>query len=179
MSDFWVFGYGSLMWQPGFTFAEQIPARLAGAHRALCVYSFVYRGTREKPGLVLGLDRGGSCHGVAYRVEEHLRDDVTEYLRKRELVTDAYREVRRSITLDRPRRPKVEALTYVVNRGHEQYAGVLDREAVLAIVRNGHGRSGANVDYVLNTAGHLRELGFSDDILDWLAKQLANEAAGR
>src|ERR1022692_3958095 len=82
--DLWVFGYGSLMWRPGFEFIEQVPARLIGEHRALCVYSFVHRGTPEKPGLVLGLDRGGACRGVAFRVAAKQRGDTVDYLRSRE-----------------------------------------------------------------------------------------------
>src|SRR5256714_13019057 len=97
--DLWVFGYGSLMWRPGFEFLERIPARLIGEHRALCVYSFVHRGTPEKPGLVLGLDRGGACRGVAFRVAEKKRADVVAYLRAREQVTSVYREVMRSVWL--------------------------------------------------------------------------------
>src|SRR5438309_11601760 len=85
--DLWVFGYGSLMWRPGFEFIEQVPARLIGEHRALCVYSFVHRGTPEKPGLVLGLDRGGACRGVAFRVAEKHRATTVAYLRAREQVT--------------------------------------------------------------------------------------------
>ena len=105
MSDFWVFGYGSLMWRPGFAFVESVTAHLAGEHRALCVYSWVHRGTPEQPGLVLGLDRGGSCRGVAFRVDGGRRDEVVAYLREREMVTSVYREVWRTIRLDRPGRP--------------------------------------------------------------------------
>src|ERR1700733_15639303 len=93
--DLWVFGYGSLMWRPGFEFLERIPARLIGLHRALCVYSFVHRGPPEKPGLVLGLDRGGACRGVAFRVTAKRRTEVVAYLRAREQVTSVYREVKR------------------------------------------------------------------------------------
>src|SRR5205823_11445244 len=91
--DLWVFGYGSLMWRPDFPFVERVEARLVGAHRALCVYSFVHRGTAQRPGLVLGLDRGGTCRGIAYRVSVTKRADVIAYLRKREQVTSVYREV--------------------------------------------------------------------------------------
>src|SRR5215469_11706625 len=91
--DLWVFGYGSLIWRPGFDFVERVPARLIGEHRALCVYSFVHRGTPEKPGLVLGLDRGGACRGVAFRIAEKNRAATVGYLRAREQVTSVYREV--------------------------------------------------------------------------------------
>ena len=98
--DLWVFGYGSLMWRPGFEFIEQVPARLIGEHRALCVYSFDHRGTPEKPGLVLGLDRGGACRGIAFRVAGQHRDDTVDYLRGREQTTNVYREVMRSVWLE-------------------------------------------------------------------------------
>ena len=123
--DLWVFGYGSLMWRPGFEFIEQAPARLIGEHRALCVYSFDHRGTPEKPGLVLGLDRGGACRGIAFRVAARRRRDTVEYLRGREQTTNVYREVMRSVWLNNEARQRVSALTYVVDRGHVQYAGRL------------------------------------------------------
>jgi cation transport protein ChaC len=134
MDDFWVFGYGSLMWRPGFAHEETRQARLFGYHRALCVRSFVHRGTPERPGLVLGLDRGGSCHGVAFRVRPADRDTVTEYLRARELVTNVYLETTRKVRLDDGR--DVRALTYVVDRGHTQYGGALSvRDALSQVSR--------------------------------------------
>ncbi len=176
MSDFWVFGYGSLMWRPGFAYVERAPARLIGLHRALCVYSWVHRGTRERPGLVLGLDRGGSCHGVAYRVAGENRDKVIAYLTERELVTEVYRAVWRSVRLPGKRSP-VKALTYQAARDHVQYAGRLPRETLLAMVRDGSGRSGANRDYVINTAAHLADLGLHDPLLDWLSAELQKPEA--
>jgi cation transport protein ChaC len=173
MSGFWVFGYGSLMWRPGFAFAESAPAWLAGAHRALCVYSWVHRGTREKPGLVLGLDRGGSCRGVAFRVDETERETTLAYLRAREQVTGVYREAWRPVRLHRPDAPDLLALCYLVDRGHPQYAGDLSRERQLELVRDSAGESGANRDYVLGTAAHLRALGVRDERLEWLAGRLA------
>ena len=95
--DLWIFGYGSLMWRPGFDYVEARQAKLIGEHRALCIYSFVHRGTPEKPGLVLGLDRGGACQGMAFRVAADRRDGVVAYLREREQATSVYREVRRSV----------------------------------------------------------------------------------
>ena len=115
--DLWVFGYGSLMWRPGFDFIEQVPARLIGEHRALCVYSFDHRGTPEKPGLVLGLDRGGACRGIAFRIAAARRDDTVNYLREREQTTNVYREVMRSVWLENEARGRVSALAYVVDRG--------------------------------------------------------------
>src|SRR5262245_66118543 len=123
--DLWVFAYGSLMWRPDFPFVERLEARLIGAHRALCVYSFVHRGTPERPGLVLGLDQGGTCRGVAYRVPVKERGATVAYLRAREQVTSVYRECIRPIWLkSRPER-RVQALCYMVDRGHVQYDGGL------------------------------------------------------
>src|ERR1700754_2634759 len=112
--DLWVFGYGSLMWRPGFPFEERVPARLVGEHRALCVYSFVHRGTPEKPGLVLGLDRGGACRGIAFRVAEKNRADVVANLRAREQVTSVYREAMRSVWLEERAGQRGSALRFVV-----------------------------------------------------------------
>src|SRR5262245_12280652 len=126
--ELWVFGYGSLMWRPGFAYLERTEARLIGAHRALCVYSFVHRGTPERPGLVLGLDRGGACRGIAYRVAASERAETIAYLRAREQVTMVYRDTTRRVWLsNNPTRP-VTALCYVVDRSHPQYAGRLTLE---------------------------------------------------
>jgi cation transport protein ChaC len=170
--ELWVFGYGSLMWRPGFAHAERAPARLIGLHRSLCVYSFVHRGTPERPGLVLGLDRGGACRGIAYRVERAMRGQTIAYLRAREQVTMVYREVCRDVLLGGEPERRVRALVYVVDRGHSQYAGRLDLEQQVHFVRQGHGHSGANRDYVLATVGELEAQGFRDDNLHHLAERL-------
>ena len=173
--DLWVFGYGSLMWRPGFDFLEQVPARLVGEHRALCVYSFVHRGTPEKPGLVLGLDRGGACRGVAFRVAEKHRAETVAYLRAREQVTSVYREVMRSVWLENAARERVSALAYVVDRGHGQYAGRLSLAEQLRLVRQGHGQSGANRDYVIATVKAIEAEGFRDAQLHRLALMLHDD----
>jgi glutathione-specific gamma-glutamylcyclotransferase len=173
--DLWVFGYGSLMWRPGFEFIEQVPARLIGEHRALCVYSFVHRGTPEKPGLVLGLDRGGACRGIAFRVPEQRREETIDYLRAREQVTSVYREVVRSVWLENDARQRVSALTYVVDRGHVQYAGRLSLHEQLSHVRQGHGQSGANRDYVTSTVKAIEAQGFRDAQLHRLAMMLHDD----
>ena len=173
--DLWVFGYGSLMWRPGFEFLEQVPARLIGEHRALCVYSFVHRGTPEKPGLVLGLDRGGACRGIAFRVAEKHRADTVAYLRAREQVTSVYREVMRSVWLENEPRQRVSALAYVVDRGHVQYAGRLSLAEQLRHVQQGHGQSGANRDYVIATVKAIEAEGFRDTPLHQLALMLHDD----
>ena len=171
--DLWVFAYGSLMWRPDFPFVERLEARLLGAHRALCVYSFVHRGTPERPGLVLGLDHGGTCRGIAYRVPVKERGGTVAYLRAREQVTSVYRECIRPIWLKgRPER-RVQALCYMVDRGHVQYAGRLSLEQQLHHVRQGHGHSGANRDYVIATVGALEQLGYRETELHLLAERLA------
>jgi cation transport protein ChaC len=168
--EFWVFGYGSLMWRPGFRFVERRHARVHGYHRALCVFSHVHRGTPDKPGLVLGLDRGGRCHGVAFRVALHEVEATIAYLREREQVTSVYLERRVPARLDDGR--LVEALTYAVDRGHPQYAGRLPPEDLLRLVRQGVGVSGANPDYVRSTYAHLTEMGVSDPVLAHLTAAL-------
>src|SRR5436309_10215410 len=173
--DLWVFGYGSLMWRPGFEFRERVPARLVGEHRALCVYSFVHRGTPEQPGLVLGLDRGGACRGIAFRVAEKNRTEVVAYLRAREQVTSVYREVMRSVWLENEPRQRVSALAYVVDRGHVQYAGLLSLAEQLRHVQQGHGQSGANREYVVATVKAIEAEGFRDNQLHQLASMLHDD----
>jgi cation transport protein ChaC len=143
-----------------------------GAHRALCVYSFVHRGTPEKPGLVLGLDRGGACRGIAYRVAASKRAETIAYLREREQATMVYRECWRSVWLDDDPNQRVQALCFMVDRGHEQYAGRLSLTAQLHLVRQGHGRSGNNRDYVLATVQEIESQGFRDEELHRLAEML-------
>jgi cation transport protein ChaC len=169
----WIFAYGSLMWQPGFAHDEALPARLHGYHRALCIYSVYHRGTAERPGLVLGLDRGGSCRGWAFRVERAREAEVLAYLDARELVTDVYQRRRLPLTTARGR---LTAWCYVVRRDHVQYAGKLDELRVLELVRHGAGRSGRNSDYVVSTVRHLEEMGIADGPLHALAKGLSFQA---
>jgi glutathione-specific gamma-glutamylcyclotransferase len=170
--DLWVFGYGSLMWRPGFDVLERVHARLIGMHRSLCVYSFVHRGTPERPGLVMGLDRGGMCRGIAFRVAASARAKTVAYLRAREQVTAVYRETTRRIVLEDETRRQVTALCYVVDRGHVQYAGRLTVGEQLHYVRQGHGRSGANRDYVIETVRALEALGYRETELHLLAESL-------
>jgi glutathione-specific gamma-glutamylcyclotransferase len=170
--DLWVFGYGSLMWRPGFAYVERVPARLVGLHRALCVFSFVHRGTPERPGLVLGLDRGGMCRGIAYRVAAAARTATIDYLRSREQVTSVYLEIMRQINLEEPAARRVRALCYTVDRSHVQYAGRLTLAESVRHVRQGHGSSGANRDYVLETVRALETLGYRETDLHRIAANL-------
>lgn len=170
MNEFWVFGYGSLIWRPGFLFQERVRARLAGYRRSLCVYSFSHRGTPQEPGLVFGLDRGGSCIGMAFRVANADREAVLSYLRERELVTHVYREVVLPIRLADGR--SVRALAYVVDRSHAQYAGSLDVHHAARLVRRSHGRSGPNTEYVKNALAEIEGLGLRDRWLEEVAALL-------
>jgi len=170
MTDFWVFGYGSLMWNPGFHHEEVRPALLRGAHRSLCVYSWVHRGTKERPGLVFGLDRGGACRGLAYKVNGARRDETLDYLRAREQTTMVYLETWRKISFDIEE--DAEALVYIVDRDHDQYAGALPLNEQQQIIEGAVGKSGENPEYVLNTADHLEELGIVDHKLQTLARAL-------
>jgi cation transport protein ChaC len=169
--DLWVFGYGSLIWRPGFAFEESVAARLHGYHRSLCVFSHVHRGTPERPGLVLGLDRGGVCRGLAFRVAAAHAAETIAYLRAREQATAVYLERHLAVRLDDGRR--VKALVYVADRKHLQYAGRLPPERIFELVRDGRGGSGENPDYVLRTHEHLRRMGVFDPVLAELADKLA------
>ena len=170
--DLWVFGYGSLMWRPGFPYRERHLATLTGYHRSLCIFSHVHRGTPEMPGLVLGLDRGGKCRGVAFGVDAADADATLAYLREREQVTAVYLERRTRVRLDDGR--IVPVVTYVADRRHSQYAGRLPVEDLLRHVNQGIGISGANPDYVRATHQQLIEMGVSDPILAVIAARLSH-----
>lgn len=177
--DLWVFGYGSLIWRPGFEHVERAAARIVGLHRSLCVYSFVHRGTPERPGLVLGLDRGGACRGVAYRVAARNRAAALAYLREREQATSVYIETQRTVWLAGKPERRVKAVCFTVDRSHPQYAGRLSLDRQIHHVRQGHGRSGNNVDYVIETVASLEALGCRDAELHLLAQRLRSTYEGQ
>jgi len=167
MHDLWVFGYGSLMWRPGFDYEESSVAMLEGFHRSLCIYSHVYRGTPETPGLVLGLDDGGHSMGRAFRVAGHAGEDVLAYLREREQVTMVYLEHYGDVRLLDGSERQVRAVTYIADQKHEQYAGKLGLEEQMRFVLQGQGKAGPNIDYVTNTVDHLKEIEIDDpDLFD-------------
>lgn len=157
--DLWIFGYGSLMWRPGFDHLESRPARLFGYHRSFCVYSWHHRGSEESPGLVLGLDRGGSCIGRAYRVAPDMARSVVQYLDDREMVTAVYQPI--SIQIHTSSGPVI-ARSYIADRSHPQYAGKLPFDRQAEIIRQGVGLSGINTDYLASTVEHLDTLGIKD-----------------
>ena len=169
----WVFGYGSLIWNPGFAHVSAQQGLLRGAHRSLSIVSHHHRGTVEQPGLVFGLTRGGSCRGMVFEVADADWPQVYAYLQEREQVTSVYRDVTRPVHLADGR--TIGALAFLVDERHEQFAGRLSLDQQLAMVRSGVGLSGRNIDYVLNTARHLRELGIRDRQLMALADLLARE----
>lgn len=160
--EFWVFAYGSLMWNPGFRFRfrDRRPALLRGYHRAFCLTSTHFRGTPDCPGVVLGLDRGGACRGVAYLVPEEDHAETHAYLRERELQHYVYLEKHLPVRLDDDRR--VPALTYVADRANERYVGRRPVEWIVRRILEGHGHRGACFDYLENTVRHLDEMGIGD-----------------
>jgi glutathione-specific gamma-glutamylcyclotransferase len=173
--DLWVFGYGSLIWRPGFDFAERQKARVAGFHRSLCVRSFVHRGTPERPGLVFGLDRGGACVGMAFRVPAEEREPVLAYLRERELPTNVYKERILAVRLADGR--SVHAVAFVVDRGHAQYGGKIAASDAAVTVARSHGRSGPNVEYVVSVHAELKAMGIADRWLDEVVARLPHVPA--
>ncbi|MFM2129779.1 MAG: hypothetical protein RL477_1325 [Pseudomonadota bacterium] len=168
MGDLWIFGYGSLMWKPGFDFVERRHALIRGRHRALCVWSEEWRGTVERPGLVLGLDRGGACRGIAFRVAAAEAREVIAYLDARERVTEVYH--RRVVELRLAGGERVRGQTYVVDRGHRQYAGRVPTAEAARIIAQSAGKGGSNVDYLENTIRHLDEFGLEEGPLHELAE---------
>lgn len=166
----WVFAYGSLMWRPGFATPETQPARLHGYHRALCIRSEYYRGTRTRPGLILGLLAGGSCRGFAHRLPMGGYDRARRYLWRREIEHDGvYRETVHPVRLADGR--TVPALVYIADRQHRQFAGKLPLVRAARMVRQGRGATGSNLAYVRNTIAHLEELGLRDHTLEALARR--------
>lgn len=167
----WVFGYGSLLWNPGFEVGETAVGTLHGWHRSFCMRSIHHRGTVENPGLVLALDAAEEAHcmGVAFSVAEGHEARTLEYLRERELVSSAYLETNLAIALRDGR--QVEAVTYVIDPDHDQYCH-LDLEEQAQIIARAVGGRGPNTEYLHNTASHLRELGIEDGDLDWLSARV-------
>ena len=160
--EMWVFGYGSLMWRPGFEFVEKAPARIGGYHRAFCISSVHHRGTATRPGLVLGLDRGRSCLGLAYRVAAARKGVVLDYLRRRELVNGVYREVHLPATLLDGSHRQVFALAYIAERYHPSYVGSLPLVTQAHQIRGARGISGSNLDYLISTVLDLRTRGIRE-----------------
>jgi len=169
---FWVFGYGSLMWRPGFDYVEARPALLRGYHRAFCIKTTHYRGTPEKPGLVLGLDRGGACRGRAFRIAAGKAPAVARYLHEREMINGVYDP--RWLKIATPQGP-VKAVAYVADRKHPQYVGKLAQRRIVEMIRRGLGVGGSNRDYLAQTVSHLDELGIVDGPLHRLQRLVEDE----
>lgn len=167
--DLWVYGYGSLIWRPEFDFAENRPALLRGYHRSLCLWSRVNRGTPERPGLVFGLDAGGSCRGMVYRIPAADVPHTLAALWKREMPSGAYLPK----WLNCATAPgDVQALAFVMDRSKDAYVRGLTHEQLIAIVRDAHGSYGSCTEYVLETAQALADAGIHDRRLDALVREL-------
>jgi cation transport protein ChaC len=175
--DLWVFGYGSLMWRPGFAYEEAQHARLVGYRRCFCIYSVYHRGTQARPGMVLGLDRGGACEGIAYRVAASRAVETTRYLRDREQVNGVYREAHVPVQLITGEHREVQALTYIVERAHPNYAGQLPLAVQARLIHASRGRSGINLDYLISTLRHLSEIGIREREMERLLGMIGPHAA--
>jgi cation transport protein ChaC len=173
--DLWLFAYGSLMWRPGFAYLEARRARVMGYRRCFCIYSVHHRGTPERLGMVLGLDRGGACEGIAYRIAAAAAPETIGYLRARELINGVYREAHVIAELDgeagasgAARGSEVLALAFIAERAHPNHAQRLPPAIQARLIRGGRGVSGANLDYLVSTVRHLRELGIRERELERL-----------
>jgi cation transport protein ChaC len=167
--DKWVFGYGSLMWRPGFPFVERRRAVLHGRRRAFCIYSVHHRGTYERPGLVLGLAPGGAVRGVAYRVAASEWEAVYAYLREREQPTETYFEAWSDLKIE-GEPAKISSLVFLSDMKHSQWAGSLTLEQQADLIAGAKGLSGRNIDYLSDLVGHLREDGVRDQSMEALLK---------
>lgn len=174
--DRWVFGYGSLMWRPGFAFVERLPAWLHGRRRAFCIYSVHHRGAPERKGLVLGLAPHGAVRGAAFRVAEAHWPQVYAYLKEREQPTKTYREAVLPVRLGDGRR--VPALGFLSDQHHPQWAGDLDFEAQARLIAGASGLSGRNVDYLRDLVLHLRQDGVRDRGMERLLARVEALEAG-
>ncbi|MEO1494427.1 MAG: gamma-glutamylcyclotransferase [Pseudomonadota bacterium] len=180
--DTWVFGYGSLMWKPGFDYAERRVARLDGFRRCFGLRSEHYRGTPEFPGLVLGLDwaPGAACHGMAFRIDAEQAEAVRHYLAERELISRAYFEAVYPVEIlcDGPGQGTArDALCYIMDRTHPQYAGTLSEHEQVDTICRAIGPSGPNVEYLMNTVERLDAFGLPDDELRALAEAVRAKLA--
>lgn len=167
----WVFGYGSLLWNPGFEVDDQQIGLMHDYARSFCMRSIHHRGTVENPGLVLALDeaKGASCEGVALRVKSGTEAATLEYLRERELISSAYLE--RMLPVHLTSGEVVEAVTYVIDPAHVQYCH-LELEEQAQVIARAVGDRGPNTDYLHNTAQHLVQLGIEDADLNWLSRRV-------
>ena len=168
---FWVFGYGSLLWNPGFTPARTVKACLHDYHRSFCMLSIHHRGSEDDPGLVLALDTqpGGRCTGVAFQVAEDEEDSVLAMLRERELISSAYYEDTVDLVTDDG--DTIPALAYIINRDHVQYCQ-FELEKQAQIIAHAVGGRGPNTEYLFNTASHLDKLDIRDDDMAWLTRRV-------
>lgn len=168
----WVFGYGSLLWNPGFEVAEQAVATLPGYARSFCMWSIHHRGTEANPGLVLALDEdpAHACEGVALAVARGSEDQTLTYLRERELISSAYLE--RELDIDLVDGRRVRAVCYVINPDHVQYCGGMPLEEQAQVIARAKGGMGPNTEYLYNTATHLTDIGLHDPDLEWLSQRV-------
>jgi glutathione-specific gamma-glutamylcyclotransferase len=165
MADLFVFGYGSLMWRTGFDYDEAQLATLTGYRRCFCIYSVHHRGTPQRPGLVLGLDRGGACRGMVFRVPERRARDTLQYLRAREQVNGVYREALVPVTLDGGG-ASLRAVAYLAERAHPSYTGRLTIGQQARLIRAARGLSGGNLEYLISTLDHLAQFGLRERELE-------------
>lgn len=165
------------MWRPGFDAEEVVHARLTGWRRSFCIYSRFHRGSPRRPGLVLGLDRGGVCEGLAFRVSPETARETLSYLREREQVASVYREALVPLTLLDRAHEEVLALAYLVEPAHPSYAGRLSLVEQAHLVRGGIGRSGNNIDYLASTVAHLAKLGIRERELERLLGLVSSYAS--